>query len=202
MDSAARRHLVVFARVPRRGAGKSRLARDSGAGEAVRFQRVRLELCLRTLADERRWTLWAALTPPHVHPLPRTVRPLTQGGGDLGARMGRVMRALPPGPAVLIGSDTPGICKTEIATAFNALGAADAVFGPARDGGYWLVGLRRRPRLLLPFTGVRWSTPHALSDTLAALAPATHALLAPRADIDTGADLKSCPDWARLITQT
>ena len=71
---------------------------------------------------------------------------------------------------MIIGSDTPGIRTTDIADAFQALGGADAVFGPAVDGGYWLIGLKRTPRRLDPFEGIRWSTPHALADTLANLA--------------------------------
>ena len=77
---------------------------------------------------------------------------------------------MPPGPVVLIGGDIPGITPAMIARAFRRLGHADAVFGPANDGGYWLVGLKRRPRFVDPFTGVRWSTEHALADTAANLA--------------------------------
>ena len=56
----------------------------------------------------------------------------------------RILDALPPGPVVIIGSDVPGIRPHHIATAFRALGGSDAVLGPAIDGGYWLIGLKRR----------------------------------------------------------
>src|SRR6266849_887762 len=62
------------------------------------------------------------------------------------------------------------IRPAHIAASFRALGDHQAVFGPAADGGYWLVGLRRRP--CLPrrlFERVRWSSEHALADTLAGL---------------------------------
>jgi hypothetical protein len=55
--------------------------------------------------------------------------------------------------------------------AFKSLGAADAVFGPAQDGGYWLIGVARRRRAPDLFNGVRWSSPHALGDTIATLPP-------------------------------
>jgi uncharacterized protein len=59
------------------------------------------------------------------------------------------------------------------------------VLGPAHDGGYWLIGLRRSPRVLAPFAGVRWSGPHALADTLANL-NGKRVLLAPTLrDVDT-----------------
>jgi hypothetical protein len=51
------------------------------------------------------------------------------------------------------------------------LGTRDLVFGPAEDGGFWLVGVRRRQVLPALFGRVRWSTPHALADTLAGLPP-------------------------------
>jgi glycosyltransferase A (GT-A) superfamily protein (DUF2064 family) len=66
------------------------------------------------------------------------------------------------------------------------------VFGPADDGGYWLIGLSRRPRLLRPFAGVRWSTPHALADTLANLRGRPVALLPALSDVDTPADFARC----------
>jgi glycosyltransferase A (GT-A) superfamily protein (DUF2064 family) len=83
--------------------------------------------------------------------------------------MQRIFDRLPPGPALIVGTDVPGITPSHIAHAFHLLGRHDAVFGPAADGGYWLVGLKRRPRVLRIFAGVRWSSPHALADTLANL---------------------------------
>ena len=66
-------------------------------------------------------------------------------------------------------------------------GRVDVVFGPARDGGYWLVGMKRRPRFTDPFRGVRWSTELALADTVANLEPGqTHTLLETLEDIDEG----------------
>jgi len=92
---------------------------------------------------------------------------MAQGSGDLGSRMGNALKTVPPGPAIVIGTDIPGITPLRIAHAFHLLGRADTVLGPAEDGGYWLVGCRRRPRFPDMFGGVRWSTEHALSDTLA-----------------------------------
>jgi hypothetical protein len=89
----------------------------------------------------------------------------------------------------IIGSDIPAITRAHIARAFALLGRNDFVFGPARDGGYWLIGARRRPRLppgLL--AGVRWSTAHALDDSLATLpAGARVAFLEELEDVDDGA---------------
>lgn len=110
---------------------------------------------------------------------------LPQGSGDLGERMQRIFTALPPGPAVIVGTDIPGISPRHIGHAFRALGAHDAVFGPAADGGYWLVGLRRTPKTPRRiFKGVRWSGPHALRDTLANLNGARVATIGMLEDVD------------------
>jgi glycosyltransferase A (GT-A) superfamily protein (DUF2064 family) len=102
--------------------------------------------------------------------------------------MQRIMHRAGPGPVVIIGTDVPGIRARHIQAAFHLLGQHDAVFGPATDGGYWLVGLRRRPRVLEPFANVRWSTPHALADTLANLGGCSIAVLPRLADVDTAGD--------------
>jgi rSAM/selenodomain-associated transferase 1 len=185
------RHLVIFARYPSLGTGKRRLARDIGATQALRFQRVMLALTLRRLARDARWITWLAVTPDASRPWPSCVATVPQGRGDLGCRMGRVARALPPGPVVIVGCDIPDMTAGHIAKAFHALGRCDAVFGPATDGGYWLVGLRRRPRFVDPFVRVRWSTEYALRDSLANLAGRQVALIDILSDVDDGAAFSS-----------
>ena len=186
----ARRHLVIFARQPRLGVGKRRLAADVGDLAALRFSRWALARLLRELAGDRRWSLWIATSPDRPTTWVRRGQPLPQGPGDLGERLKRVVRQLPPGPAVIIGADTPGVTRTDVARAFATLGSKAAVLGPARDGGYWLIGLRRRPRDPLPFDSIRWSSPDTLADTLAALGDAPYALLQVREDVDDGAALR------------
>lgn len=187
-------HVVVFARAPRPGGVKRRLAAGIGDMAAWRFYRANATDLLRRLAGDKRWRCWLALTPDPAarrggfrHGRGRHVRALPQGPGDLGRRMARVLRRLPPGPVVIVGSDVPAITAAHIARAFAALERSDAVFGPAADGGYWLVGLRRpRPGL---FRGVRWSSETALADTLASLGRGPRVeLLETLADIDEPAD--------------
>lgn len=186
-------HLVIFAKAPRLGRVKSRLARDIGRVAAVGFYRRVLAGIARPLARDPRWTCRLAVTPDgaagHARPWPVGCGRIAQGPGDLGARMQRVMASLPPGPVVIVGSDIPGIRPDHVAAAFRALGRNDAVFGPAGDGGYWLVGLRRRPRPRRPFADVRWSTDQALADTLANLGNARVALIDELDDVDDGAGL-------------
>ncbi len=180
---------IIFARAPRLGTVKRRLARDIGERAALRFHQAMLGSLIRRLARDRRFETVVALTPDGARVrVPARIRVVAQGRGDLGVRMSR---ALARGRrAVLVGCDIPGIGAADIAAGLRALGRVDAVFGPAADGGYWLVGqgLRRPGR---PFAGVRWSTEHALADTLTNFARHRVALLRRMRDVDTVADLEA-----------
>lgn len=196
------RHLIVFLRAPRLGAVKTRLAADIGALGAWRFYRGCTARVLGRVANDARWRTRLAVTPDRFTGAgfwPDALCRMAQGPGDLGARMARAFGRLPPGPAIIVGSDMPDLDADQINRAFRALGGADAVFGPATDGGYWLIGLaRRRPPPRGLFRGVRWSTEHALADTLASLPGHFRiALLEHCADIDDGADYRRWRDRAQ-----
>ena len=188
------RHVAVFLKAPRLGQVKTRLARGIGWGEALRFHRAEAQRLIRALARDRRWrvTLWLSPRGARKHrDLPGMNIPrFDQGRGDLGQRMARPFRLLPRGDAVLVGSDVPSLGPAVVAQAFRLLGGNDAVFGQARDGGFWLVGFNAARRKQAGFGPVRWSTPYALTDTLAGLKRADVALLPPLVDIDTPADYR------------
>ena len=101
---------------------------------------------------------------------PTSIDLIPQGRGNLGDRMKRIFFEFPPGPVIIVGSDIPDISPASIERAFRALQTGDAVFGPSPDGGFWLVGIKRI-RKLPPsiFGNVRWSSKHALKDSLATL---------------------------------
>jgi hypothetical protein len=184
-----RDRLIVFARAPRLGAVKRRLARGIGAMAALRFYRRQLAATLREAARPGPWRAAIAATPDRARARwPRRLEVRPQGGGDLGARMARAMR--PYRRVVVVGSDIPGLRAADFRAAFRALGRADAVFGPAEDGGYWLVGLGPR-RPARPFAGVRWSSEHTLADTLANFRGRRVATLRVLRDVDTAADLRA-----------
>ena len=185
--------VVLMLKEPTPGRVKTRLGRDIGMGEAARWFRRQ---ALRTIARLRdpRWTLVLAVSPDaeglRSRVWPQDLPRVAQGSGDLGARMGRLMRSLPPGPVLIVGADIPGLTRRNVANAVRALGKADAVVGPATDGGYWLVGLKR-VRAVPPFLfeNVRWSSEHALADTVRTLTTDRITLVDTLSDVDTAADL-------------
>ena len=190
------KRLVILAKSPVLGGVKRRLGREIGEVAALRFYRSCLIHAVLRLARDPRWRCMLAIAPDRDVaagfwlPRGRIVR-LPQGEGDLGRRMQRLFGRLPPGPVIVVGSDIPAIHPRHVADAFRRLGNADAVLGPAPDGGYWLVGLKRVPKLLAPFAGVRWSGPHALADTLANLGGQRAVLAATLSDVDTAEDFRA-----------
>jgi len=185
--------VVVFARAPRLGGVKRRLARDIGDRAALRFHVATLTRLVRALAADRRFRTVLAVTPDHARfRLPVHVERLPQGDGDLGTRMQRAFQRFPNGRVAIIGCDIPDAGPQDALAALHVLGCAQAAFGPAADGGYWLVAMSP-PRPAHPFASVRWSTEHALADTLANFAGRRIAFLRTLHDVDTVADWR----WSR-----
>ena len=120
---------------------------------------------------------------------PTAIRP--QGAGDLGNAC--TARSPPVRPVRRCWSAPifRRSARAHIAKAFRLLGRHDLVFGPAEDGGFWLVGARRSPRLPPLFGTVRWSGPHALADALANLPRRVSVGFAARLDdVDDAAALR------------
>jgi rSAM/selenodomain-associated transferase 1 len=163
--------LVVFARAPRYGRVKTRLAADIGHLQALQFYRRNLKHLIRELRHGS-WQLHIAVAAPDDahHPLFAGLPIVVQSRGDLGRRMRFVFQQFHRQHCIIVGSDIPFIRQQHIKSAFTHLQRNHYVFGPAKDGGYWLAGCRagthRRRHLM---SNVRWSGEFALSDTLAGL---------------------------------
>jgi len=215
--------LIIMIKEPRPGRVKTRLAQGIGTIPATWWFRHQSARLIRNLRDPR-WSLVLAVAPDQAVTsamFPVDLPRLPQGGGDLGQRMKRMLKAAsagpassraapdpPPGrahshpssvrrapllgsPVCLIGADIPGVTRSHIARAFAALGANDAVFGPATDGGYWLIGAKHPARLPHGlFQDVRWSSEHALADSIATLPGWRIAQTDTLRDVDTAADLR------------
>lgn len=189
-----RGHLIVMLKEPRPGRVKTRLAAGIGSVAAAWWMRHQTAALLARLEDPR-WRLVLAVSPDAARASrfwPAHLPRIGQGAGDLGRRMMRAARAMPAGPALVIGGDIPGLTRAHVARAFAALGQHDAVLGPAEDGGYWAIGFahprRWRERAL---DGVRWSSEHSLADTLARLGGARVALVDRLADVDAAEELRA-----------
>ncbi len=188
------RTLIIMVKEPRPGRVKTRLGKDIGMVDAAWWFRHQTRSLIRRLRDPR-WRITLAVSPDREglcsRAWPADLHRVRQGRGNLGDRMGRLLRSAPMGPVCLIGADIPGITRRHIAQSFHALGRDQMVFGPAPDGGYWLVGAQRFKALPAGlFRDVRWSTEHALSDTLATVPQHRLAFLEQLSDVDTLDDLQ------------
>lgn len=184
--------LVIMLKEPAAGRVKTRLGRDIGMVGAAWWFRHQVARLLRRIEDPR-WRVVLAVAPDRAmgsRAWPARFARAAQGRGDLGVRMARQLRTMPAGPVCIIGGDIPGVSRARVARAFAALGNHDVVFGPAPDGGYWLVGMKRvRALPARVFEGVRWSSEHALADSIDSLAGCSVALVDVLADVDRAADL-------------
>jgi uncharacterized protein len=189
--------LVIMAKAARMGRVKTRLAADVGCVEAVRFYRHTVQRVIDRLGHDRRWHTSLAIAPDQARNDPLWPSELVrqgQGLGNLGERMQRIMDDAGPGPVIIVGTDIPGITPQHIAKAFSLLKRHDAVLGPAPDGGYWLVGLRRYPCVQRIFQDIQWSSATTLTDTAANVKGRT-ARTSELGDVDCAADLAACRTW-------
>lgn len=193
--------LIVFAKAPVPGLAKTRLAPALGAAGAAALAERMLHHALAQAAAAAIGPVELCAAPDATHPALRAAAAahgaeLTeQGGGDLGARMHRALaRRLPRHRgALLVGTDAPSLDAAMLRRASHALWDHDAVYVPALDGGYALVGLRHAdPRW---FDGMTWSHARVMEDTRDRLraAGARWAELPAVADIDEPADLAHLP---------
>lgn len=184
--------LVIMVKDPQSGRVKTRLGRDIGMPAAAWWFRHQVARLLRRIEDPR-WRVVLAVSPDRAvnsRAWPVRFQRVPQGHGNLGDRMARQLRNMPAGPVCVIGADIPGVTRPHIARAFAALGTHDAVFGPAPDGGYWLVGLKRSRALPAGlFDGVRWSTQHALADSVTSVSGLRIAQVDVLRDVDRASDL-------------
>jgi len=191
------KQLVVFARAPRLGYGKTRLAKDIGPEAAYNFYRSCLSATLQECSNAP-WQLVVAVASEEdsTHPLFETHNVITQINGGLGQRMINELSNNQAHHTIIIGSDIPELRKQHVQTAFEALDHHDLVFGPASDGGFWLVGCRQQFEFPQSFMqNVRWSTPHALGDTLRTISKSAKvAQVATLSDVDDATSFNSLPN--------
>ncbi len=195
---AGERSLLVFAKSPMPGKVKTRLARAMGDKKAVEIY-SRMGRAIIEAVHGGDFETSVVYSPPEALCAIRawlgdSPKLVPQAEGDLGQRMDTaITEALETSCRVcLIGTDSPDLDAARVTDAFAALGEADVVLGPARDGGYYLIALSEpHPEL---FEEIPWSTNQVLESTLARASAAglEVRLLETLVDIDEPADV---PTW-------
>jgi uncharacterized protein len=205
--SASDQTIIVFVRAPESGRVKTRLAAELGSDDALGIYRRLAEHTLSVARQVRDAHVVVCYTPEDARAavaawLGDDVALRAQRDADLGVRMaGAIEEALTggAGAVAIVGTDCPGLDPQLIERAFAELANADVVLGPAMDGGYYLLAVKRNHPAL--FDGIPWSSPDTLAETLSAAADAglRIALLEKRRDIDTAADWAAwcgeAPEW-------
>lgn len=196
--------LLVFLKYPEPGKVKTRLARGIGDPAAAEVYSRLAEHTVSTVSGDGAWrtivcfdpagkrdavTAWLGRYAAEFEP---------QGSGDLGERMKSALTAAfsrGHARAVIIGTDCPGITRTIIRASFDAAGTGKAVLGPAKDGGYYLIGLSRRDPLPPVFEDIEWGTDGVYAQTVSRLASSAieTVMLPVLADLDTAEDLRALP---------
>lgn len=186
---------------------KTRLAAELGTDEALGIYRRLAEHTLRAVRQVGHARVVVCYTPADARAavaawLGDDVELRAQRDADLGVRMaGAIEDALAggTGPVAIVGTDCPGLDPQLIDRAFAELANADVVLGPAMDGGYYLLAVKRNHPAL--FAGIPWSSPETFAATTSAAAVAglRVGLLDQRRDIDTAEDWAAwcaeAPEW-------
>lgn len=160
--------LLIFAKAPGKDV-KTRLAGSLSDQERIALYERLLVDTIRKLRKMRGIDTFIFYSPRDRKEYFRKFRLALypQAEGDLGARMASAFDTiLKKGyrEAVMVGADIPGLTSGTISRAFRLLERHDVVFGPATDGGYYLIGLKQPDRDL--FRGIEWSTAHTLQQSI------------------------------------
>lgn len=169
-----RRLAIVFVKAPKIGRVKTRLTKHldersvlklyksfaADVIEAVKQRADQLKICYYPAKEESLIKEW----------LGNAFEYEAQSGRHLGERMKNAFRSTfseNHGKAILVGTDIPELPEAVIDEAFWRMDHGMPVIGPARDGGYYLIGFRRDRFIDQIFDNMQWSTSRVFSDTLA-----------------------------------
>lgn len=186
--------LLVFAKKPELGKVKTRLAQDIGEENALQLYKQML-FSTFDVAESCEVYVLACFTEKDQITLDTIPYSgfYKQETGDLGFRMYKAIehiKELGFQKTIVIGTDCPELTKEIITEAFDNLDKHDFVLGPALDGGYYLIGMKKNNAFV--FEGLKWSADSVLTDTLKKIEEKqkTYYLLQSLSDIDTVEDLK------------
>jgi rSAM/selenodomain-associated transferase 1 len=212
-------HIIVFVKYPQPGKVKTRLALHIGTQKVIKLYRAFVEDTLDKL-DRGQNSVAVFFDPADKETLFKDwlgnrVYYYPQGTGDLGLKMKKAFDTLFNQKAekiILIGTDIPQLTVEVIHEAFLLLESNEAVLGPSEDGGYYLIGFRRKTFESSVFHGIQWSVPDVFNSTMRRLDKLNRSvgLLQAFNDIDTIEDLErlkqnisnlsaTCPKTCRIL---
>jgi len=195
--------ILLFVKAPIKGQVKSRLAAGLGDEAALELYKTFVSDILDTIEKTANPSTIFFHPPEARDAVANWLGPerdyLPQEGHDLGLRMANAFAtifSMGSSRAVLIGSDIPDLPESILREAFRSLDDHDAVLGPARDGGYYLIGFRRDTFVPDVFRGIEWSTDRVFAETRLKLEQAKRSihLLPEWRDVDTPEDLRELKD--------
>src|SRR4030066_279542 len=165
--------IILFVKYPEKGKVKTRLSAELGA-ETTRNLYECFVSDLIGILEKKRYTFKVALYPPgsdkKIIPwLGQEHSYITQRGRDLGERMENAFKEVflqGFNEVLVIGTDIPDLTSSLIDIAIKALKRSDAVIGPCYDGGYYLIGFKKKTFLSDTFKGIQWSTERVFKDTM------------------------------------
>jgi hypothetical protein len=202
MKESHKNLLLIFTRNPELGKCKTRLAASVGDEAALAIyifllkhtvsvtQKLQVDKEVHYTEEIREDDLWD----------PEVYLKKMQWGKDLGERMGNAIKAgFNAGyeRIIIIGSDLYDLNSTDLEMAFEMLSRHQVVLGPAKDGGYYLLGMTSFIPAL--FKNKSWGTSTVLETTLADLQHTNYALLETRNDVDILEDIRTHPAFQQFL---
>ena len=188
--------VIVFSKAPQPGQVKTRLIPELGAQQACQIHQQLLEYVIKNVSSIKDADVDLHCSPDTSHNFFQYLKAQyrlvldTQVEGDLGKRMYSAIKSRlhEYKKVVLIGSDCPLINTDYIKIAFDELNRSDVVLGPAEDGGYVLVGMKK-PRSDI-FTDIDWGSERVLQQTIEKIQPDIPVLLDTLWDVDRAEDVE------------
>jgi rSAM/selenodomain-associated transferase 1 len=205
LSRTSQRALLIFTRNPEAGKCKTRLAATIGEQAALDIYCFLLRHTAEVahnLEGVDKFVFFSDHAGDGSFWDPSRFRHRLQKGDDLGERMLQAFReafSMGYSQVVLIGSDLYDISTEDLDASFRALDRHEVVLGPASDGGYYLIGMKRPLPAL--FKGKQWGRESVLEDTLADLEGINTSLLSMRNDVDRYEDIEGNPVFEPFLTQ-
>ncbi len=159
--------LIIFVRNPEIGKVKTRLAAQIGNDKALTVYK-KLLAHTKSVAAAMNCDVFVFTTEALQDAQWNKFIIEQQRGNELGQKMQKAFEtvfAKGYGKAVIIGSDCPGLSTSHVQQAFDFLNASEVVIGPAKDGGYYLLGMKRLHQILFQIN--TWSTTTVFDETIA-----------------------------------